>query len=144
MIAAERIARVLGGPKVLGRRVTSIDELRTSVARGLPKRALDNCARWLAAGPRERRAIVHQIIPEATYKRRRAAMKPAESERTERLARVIATAEHVWDDRDAARRFLLTPNANFQGERPVDVARSEIGARQVEELLWQIFHGLPV
>jgi putative toxin-antitoxin system antitoxin component (TIGR02293 family) len=144
VIAAERIARVLGGPKVLGRQVRSADDLRATVAHGLPRRALDSCASWLAASPRERRTIAHQIVPEATYKRRRTALKPAESERTERLARVIATAEYVWDDRDAARRFLLSPNARFGGERPIDIARTEIGARQVEELLWQLYHGLPV
>lgn len=71
-------------------------------------------------------------------------MKQRDNEFTERVARVIATAERVWDDRDGARRFLLTPNANFEGERPIDMARSESGARRVEELLWQIFHGLPV
>jgi uncharacterized protein (DUF2384 family) len=36
-------------------------------------------------------------------------LSPAESERTERLARVVATAEDVWQDREQARRFLTTP-----------------------------------
>ena len=56
---------------------------------------------------------------------------------------MIATAEYVWDDRDEARRFLTMPHPALDGRRPIDAARSELGARQVEELLWQIFHGLP-
>ena len=41
----------------------------------------------------EQRALMHRIVPEATFKRRRERLSPAESERTERLARVVATAE---------------------------------------------------
>ena len=143
MIEVERIADVLGGPRVLRRRVRSLDDLRVTVAGGLPKLALTACAKRLAADPKEQRAFIHAVVPEATYKRRRGAMKPSESERTERLARVIATAEYVWGNRDDARRFLLSPHPRFEGKRPVDIAWSEIGARQLEELLWQIHHGLP-
>lgn len=86
---------------------------------------------------------MYRIVPEATFKRRRERLSPAESERTERLARVIATAEHVWGDLDAARRFLTTPHPALAGKTPVDSAKTELGARQAEELLAAIEHGLP-
>ncbi len=38
---------------------------------------------------------MHQIVPEATYKRRRERLSPLESVRTERMARVVAMAEYV-------------------------------------------------
>lgn len=84
-----------------------------------------------------------RVIPEATLKRRKDRLKPEESERTERLARVIATAEYVWNDVEAAKLFLNTPHTQIGG-RPLEAAYTELGARQVEELLWKIFHGLPV
>jgi len=66
-----------------------------------------------------------------------------ESERTERLARVVATADYVWDDTDAARRFLHEPHPMLEGRAPLDLALSELGARRVEDLLWRLFHGFP-
>lgn len=86
---------------------------------------------------------MNRIVPEATFKRRRDRLSAAESERTERMARVVATAEYVWDDPDEARRFLTTRHAALGGKRPIDAAMTELGARQVEEILGQIFHGLP-
>jgi putative toxin-antitoxin system antitoxin component (TIGR02293 family) len=140
MIAADKIAEVL----TLPRPVATLAELSAAVARGLPKSALRSCVQRVATSPQERRHLMHRIVPEATYKRRRHHLKLEESERTERLARVIATAEYVWDDPDDARRFLTTPHPALGGRRPIDAAYTELGAREAEELLWQIYHGLPV
>lgn len=140
MVAAARIAEVMG----LKRGIRSLEDLSGIVVRGLPKSALRNCADRVATTPQERRRLMFRIVPEATFKRRRDHLKPEESERTERLARVIATAEYVWDDRAESKRFLATPHPELGGQRPIDAAMTELGARRVEELLWNIFHGLPV
>ena len=60
----------------------------------------------------------------------------------ERLARVIATAEQVWNSADDARAFLATGHAMLGGKRPIEVALTELGARRVENLLWSLFHGV--
>ena len=140
MIAVDRIAEVM----MLPQPVETLAELSAGVARGLPKSALRSCVQRVAANPQEQRRLMYRIVPDATYKRRRHHLKPEESERTERLARAIATAEYVWDDREDARRFLMTPHPALDGRRPIDAAATELGAREVEELLWQIYHGLPV
>ncbi len=62
----------------------------------------------------------------------------------ERLARIVAAAEHAWGDDEKARRFLATPHPALDGKSPVGAAMTEKGARQVEELLAKIEHGLPV
>ena len=66
-----------------------------------------------------------------------------EGEPAERLARVIAMAEFVWEDPAAAQRFLATPHRGLGGRTPMDAASSELGARQVEEILARIVGGLP-
>ena len=144
MIQAEKIAAVLGGEQTLKRRITTLRELRMAVSDGLPKSALRRCIEHVVMDDREVTRTIYKVVPEATYKRRRVHLKLEESERTERLARIIATAEHVWDDRDDARRFLLSPHPAFENRPLFDVAQTELGARQVEELLWNIYHGLPV
>ena len=143
MVEPRRIAEVLGGRQVLRRRVASIIELSDAVAQGLPKSALRNAVRRIFEDAGEQRRMMYRIVPEATFKRRRDRLSSAESERTERLARVIATAEYVWGDRDSARRFLTTPHPMLAGKAPLNAAMTELGARQVEDLLAKILHGLP-
>jgi len=70
-------------------------------------------------------------------------LSPSESKRKKRIARVMAGAEFVWSDRSDARRFMTTPHPALQGRTPLDSALTELGARQVEEILDRIFHGLP-
>ena len=143
MLEPRHIGEVLGGLRVLGSSITSILELNDAVERGLPKATLRNVARRVYSDAADQRAMMRRVIPEATFKRRRERLSPAESERTERLARVIATAEDVWQDRDQARRFLTTPHPEIGGRTPVDAARTELGARQAEEVMARIVYGLP-
>ena len=143
MIEPCRIAEVLGGRAVLRRRVRSLSDLSEAVAQGLPKSALRNAVQRALERAGERWDLLYRIVPEATFKRRRDRLTPAESERTERLARVIATAEHVWGEGEDTRRFLTTSHPALGGQTPLDAARTELGARQVEELLAKIEHGLP-
>ena len=143
MVAVSHIADVLGGRPVLRRRLESLAALNDAVAQGLPKTALRQTASRIFPGKIEQRLLMNRIVPEATFKRRRDRLSAAESERTERIARVVANAEYVWDDREDARRFLTTPHPALRHKTPIDAAMTELGARQVEEILGQIFHGLP-
>ena len=134
---------VLGGRKVLGKAVTSLLDLNDAVERGLPKATLRIVVQRVFPDAAGQRAMMHRIVPEATYKRRRERLSPAESERTERLARVVAIAEDVWQDREQARRFLTTPHPEIGGKTPLDAALTELGARQAEEVMARIVYGLP-
>lgn len=143
MISAQRVAQILGGQTVLKRRIRSSQDLRALVERGLPKSSLPRVFRTLDLPSRETARWMDGVVPQATFKRRKDLLRPDESERTERIARVIATAEYVWDDREEARRFLLTPHPALSGSAPLAVARGELGARAVEDLLWKLFYGIP-
>jgi putative toxin-antitoxin system antitoxin component (TIGR02293 family) len=114
------------------------------VAQGLPKKALKASVDRICASGEERRHLLYRIVPEATYKRRRDKLTADESGKAERLARIYATALHVWDSEDDARAFLNSPHALLGGRRPLDVSLTELGARRVEDLLWKLFFGLPV
>lgn len=103
---------------------------------------LCNVARQVFSKAAEQCAMMHRIVPEATFKRKWS-LSPAESEHTERLARVVAMAEDVWRDRDQARQFLTTPHPEIGGKTPLDAALTELGARQAEEVMARIVYGLP-
>jgi putative toxin-antitoxin system antitoxin component (TIGR02293 family) len=141
MVNPDRIAEVMGGIAILGCAISSVEDLSKAISNGLPKMALRVTAKRASNGAHDVSQLVYKIVPEATYKRR-TRLTPAESERTERLARVIATAEYVWDDQDAAHRWLHAPHPELGGRTPLQSAMTELGARQVEELLDKIFYGL--
>lgn len=143
MIRVEHIADIMGGVAILGKRISSIEELEQTVSNGIPKRALRRTAERIYSSAGPVRDIMFRIVPEATFKRR-TRLSPSEGARTERLARVIAAAEYVWDDREAAREWLTKPHPELDGRTPVEAAMSELGARQVEEVLERLFYGLPV
>src|SRR4030066_754829 len=139
MITARKIADVLGRK----RPVRTLPELTEIVSHGLPKSALRHRGVRVVSSPKEQREAMCRIVPTATYKRREQNLKPEESEKTERLARVIATAEHVWGDAEEAKRFLARPHPELHGKTPLEASHAALGARQVEELLWKLFYGLP-
>ena len=120
----------------------SFAELDELVSQGLPKHALKASVDRVCKSNEERKQLLYRIVPEATYKRRRSTLSADESGRAERLARVFATAQYVWNSEDDARTFLSTPHAMLQGRTPLDVSMTELGARRIEELLWKLYYGI--
>jgi putative toxin-antitoxin system antitoxin component (TIGR02293 family) len=123
MTDVQPISRILG-LKPLG----SVGELETAVAAGLPKRSVSRLAARLYPDAREAIRYRSTIVPLATWKRRSTRLSPAESERTERIARILALSDYVWDDEDASRRWMFTPHPELDGRAPADAARTELGA----------------
>lgn len=141
--SASQIARVLGGERTLGRRVRTLAELRGLVEAGLPLSALAAVVEHVGGSPGAASELKYSIVPKATLHRRRRRLSPRESERLERLARVAALAEQVWEDEALAIEFLTSAQPQLGGERPLDLARSDLGARQVEQLLMKLEYALP-
>ena len=128
----------MGGERVLGHRVRTLEDLRRLVEAGLPLEALTRVVARVAEPD-----LKYRIVPRATLHRRKHKLSLDESERLERLARITALAEDVWENDDAAHEFLRSAQPQLGGERPVDLARTDLGARQVEDLLLKLEFGLP-
>lgn len=64
------------------------------------------------------------------------------SERLVRLADLYSLAADVIGDDSAARRWMQTPREIFGNRTPLEMAGSELGARQVEDLLLRVEHGV--
>jgi putative toxin-antitoxin system antitoxin component (TIGR02293 family) len=140
MIAPQSIAEILG----LGQSVRTVRDLETAVSAGLPKRALEQLSARLYIDRGMASAYKFKVVPRATWKRRSKRLSVEESEKTERLARVLAAAEYVWDDREQSREWMSKAHPELNGQSPLDAARTELGARRVEDLLDKLFFGLPV
>jgi len=84
-------------------------------------------------------------ISEASYARRKKARKFSidESERLLRIIRLFEQATALYDgDRQGAREWLETRIPSLANQRPLDLARTEPGGREVEDLIGRIEHGI--
>jgi putative toxin-antitoxin system antitoxin component (TIGR02293 family) len=80
----------------------------------------------------------------ATLHRRKKArcLSPAESERLVRFTRLFGIALGVFGSEAAACSWLKTENPGTAAETPLGYADTEFGAREVENLLGRIDHGI--
>jgi putative toxin-antitoxin system antitoxin component (TIGR02293 family) len=138
LVSVQKIASVMALVPV----PNSFAELDEMVSKGLPKGALKASIEHICKSAEDRKELLYRIVPEATYKRRRENLSAEESGRAERLARIFATAEYVWNSEHDAQSFLNTPHPMLQGRTPLDVSMTELGARRVEELLWRLYYGI--
>lgn len=84
-------------------------------------------------------------IPERTLARRKTAgrLAPGESERLLRIANLFERCVELFDgDVAAAVNWLTTPNQALHQEAPLTAARTEFGAREVEDLIGRLEHGV--
>src|SRR5882762_6413508 len=84
-------------------------------------------------------------IPERTLARRRSKGKftPEESERLLRLGTVFEQAVELFEgDNAAALRWLTAPRKALEGKTPLAYARTELGAREVEDLIGRLEEGV--
>lgn len=88
--------------------------------------------------------IYNFIVPRRTLvhrKSRHESLTHEESDRAVRIARITSLAEEVFGDDAKAARWLRKSKTRFEGRTPLDLLRSEAGARLVEELLLQLDYG---
>jgi putative toxin-antitoxin system antitoxin component (TIGR02293 family) len=84
-------------------------------------------------------------IPERTLARRKAAgrLAPEESERLLRIATNFEKSVELFDgDIEAAVNWLTTPKKALNNEQPLLYSRTELGGREVENLIGRIEHGV--
>jgi putative toxin-antitoxin system antitoxin component (TIGR02293 family) len=83
-------------------------------------------------------------ISKATLHRRKTQgrLDPAESDRVVRFARLMGKAVKLFGGVPEARQWLNTPQFGLDGVAPLDFAETEIGAREVENLLGRIEYGV--
>jgi len=66
-----------------------------------------------------------------------------ESDRIVSLSRLFAqTIELFEGDKEAAQSWLNNPNHAFGGRTPLDIAATETGTREVENLIGRLEHGV--
>lgn len=128
---------------MLGIKTVSLPALLREVEKGLPYRAYERFAGALGAPADDLLRLID--IPRRTLVRRKAEgrFSAEESDRLLRAARIFARAVDLFEgDRDAALDWLSEPQTALGGAIPLDFARTEVGAREVESLALRLEHGV--
>jgi len=142
MATTEELVKVLGGRGVLKHRVRNIQELERLVQEGLPYRALEKVMERFGLELSETQRVL--LMPLRTLSRRKAMarMKAVESDRLIRLARIGAHAVQVFGTDEKAATWLHRPIRALDNRAPLDLLRTDLGTKQVENVLGRIEHGV--
>lgn len=136
------VEALLGGRAVLGARPRSPLDWVEVVRRGIPAAAVGSLTSKLGLTQAELAGILG--ISERTLVRRKkeGTLSSEESGKVVRLARVVERATEVFEDFDAARDWLRSPNSALGRSTPFGLMDTDIGAESVVDTLGRIEHGV--
>jgi putative toxin-antitoxin system antitoxin component (TIGR02293 family) len=135
------IVDALGGQEVGGRPVRSPEDLNEWIRRGLP---FDSLGKVMERFELNRDEVSSALdLPPRTLARRKQErrLSPNESDRLFRLVRIATQAAEVLGE-EKGKRWLHTANRALGGVTPLELLDTDLGARQVEEVLGRIEHGV--
>jgi putative toxin-antitoxin system antitoxin component (TIGR02293 family) len=135
------IVAELGGRQALGRNISTERDLREAIREGFHPGVVDRVMRAAGLNLKEL-ADALDLSPRSLERRRHSGRLAAyESDRLYRLARIVALANQSLGSQARAIRWLKRPNRALGGVAPVAAIDTEIGARQVENVLGRIAYG---
>jgi len=128
---------------LLGLAPSDTAHLMRQVKKGLPFRVVERLRRNMALTTEEFAELI-QVKPR-TFSRRKeeGRFHPDESDRALRASRLFGKALELFEgDAAAARDWLSSEQPALGGAVPLSVARTELGAREVEHLIGRLEHGV--
>jgi putative toxin-antitoxin system antitoxin component (TIGR02293 family) len=130
---------------LLGLRASNPLAIAERVQKGLSFEALERFQRNAALSAKALADVVQIRLRTLNRRRVEGRLQPDESDRLVRASRVFGKALELFEgDAEAARRWLTTPQKALGGTLPLTLARTEVGAREVETLIGRLEHGIPV
>jgi putative toxin-antitoxin system antitoxin component (TIGR02293 family) len=141
-MAFSKITDVLGGEKVVGKRIrTNMDLLDLSI-KGVTKDALLNLSENLSLSMKQ----MAQLLPvtERTLQRykNKDHFNPSVSEHIIQLAEVAARGVEVFGDREKFKKWLNHPSVALSGKTPLSLLKNRFGVQLILDELGRIEHGV--
>lgn len=118
-------------------------DISKRVTKGLAFSAFERFQRTTGLPLKELIELV-EIAPTTLHRRKKdRRLDPQESDRLLRASRVFGRALELFEgDASATRHWLSTPQRGLGGQRPLTLARTDVGAREVEGLVDRIEQGI--
>jgi len=122
--------------------MTSLHIDLETVEAGVPVATM---ARFVTASGMQLKDLYEVVIPARTLKHRKARKEPLTSDESDKLVRLIRVydqAVRVLGEKEQALFWLSEPKKRFEDRTPIQMLRTDLGGRMVEEMLGQIYYGM--
>ncbi len=135
------VVKELGGQHALGRSLSTDRDLREAIREGFPPAVVEELMRSSGLTLKELAESL-DLSPRSLQRRRhKGRLARFESDRLYRLARIVALAHQSLGDQALVVRWLRKSNRALGGVAPIAAIDTELGARQVENVLGRIAYG---
>ncbi|HLM60946.1 MAG TPA: antitoxin Xre/MbcA/ParS toxin-binding domain-containing protein, partial [Pyrinomonadaceae bacterium] len=129
--------------KLLGIKTADNLKLAERVEAGFPFDALERLGKTTGL-PLERLRVAVRITPRTlTRRKKEKKLSPEESDRLVSVSRLLAQTFELFEgNEEAGIRWFTSPNRALGGQSPIEVAATETGTREVENLIGRLEHGI--
>lgn len=142
----QRIANLLGGPRILRHRLTNPLDAHELLLQGLPGEALRHLVDTSVILRKPASLEKAVGISLRTFQRRRDApaqpLSQEQSGRTWKFAEILAQATAVFGSREEAEQWLERPAIGLDQRRPIDLLATPAGVAIVEDFLERVKYGV--
>lgn len=126
----------------LGVRPKSREEAIGLLKKGLPASSFEKLHQGMDISSADLARVTNIAMRTLHRRRKQGRFQTDESERLLRLGVLFDKAIEVLGSVDAARDWMKTPNKSLAGQTPLEYSDTEPGAREIEDLLGRIEHGV--
>jgi putative toxin-antitoxin system antitoxin component (TIGR02293 family) len=139
------VADLLGGPRILSRRITSTLDAHELLLDGLPGSALTHFVSHLLFIQTDSLEKAFGMSLRTFQRRKDAPDKPLSQEqsgRTWKFAEILAKATDVFGSQEEAEQWLERPAIGLDQRRPIDLLATPAGIELVEQYLTRLAYGV--
>lgn len=129
--------------KLLGIETADNLKLAKKVEAGFSFEVLERLGKMTGL-PLERLRVAIRIAPRTlTRRKKEKRLSPEESDRLVSVSRLLAQTFELFEgNEEAGIRWFTSPNRALGGQSPIEVAATETGTREVENLIGRLEHGV--
>ena len=142
----QKVAELLGGERILSRRLTSALDAHELLMHGLPAAALDYLIESLVVIGKSDSIEKAVGMSVRTYQRRKEApsrlLSQEQSGRTWKFAEILSRATDVFGSQAEAEQWLERPAIGLDQRRPIDLLATPAGVELVEDHLQRLEYGV--
>ena len=119
-----------------------LTEQIASIKKGLPFSSFEKLRKLLGVAAKELAASLLIASRTLAHRRESGRLRPDESERLYRLAHLVRRATELMGSPERARDWFTSPKRALGDATPLAFADTEPGAREVENLIGRLEHGV--
>ena len=141
----QKVVDLLGGPRILSRRITSALDAHELLLDGLPGSALTHFVSHLILIQTDSLEKAFGMSLRTFQRRKDAPDKPLSQEqsgRTWKFAEILAKATDVFGSQEEAEQWLERPAIGLDQRRPIDLLATPAGIELVEQYLTRLAYGV--